>query len=147
MPHSAEPDRQSRRPVLGASIAVWRGKDVLLVQRAKPPLKGIWSLPGGHVEFGETLEDAAHRELFEETGVEAEIAGRVDLVEIIRADDAGRLDRHFVVAVFAARWLSGEARAGDDAMDVRWAKLDALSEIAMTEGTAEVIRRSWAMVL
>ena len=135
-------EAEPRRPALGASVAVWRGDQVLLAQRAKPPLKGIWSLPGGHVEFGERLEEAAHRELSEETGVAAEIADMVDLVEIIRNDEYGQLDRHFVVAVFAARWVSGEPRAGDDAMAVRWATLDDLDHIALTDGTREVIARS-----
>ena len=130
------------RPVLGASITVWRDGRVLLVQRGKPPSDGLWSLPGGRVEIGERLADAACRELSEETGIEADLAGLVDVVEIIHRDDEGAVERHFVVAVFAGRWRSGQARAGDDARAVRWARPQELGEIDLTEGTADVIARS-----
>ena len=130
-------------PLAGASVALWRGADeILLVKRGKAPLYGKWSLPGGHVEPGETLAAAAERELGEETGVAGDLAGIADVVEIIRHDADGRLDRHYVIAVFAGRWRDGIPRAGDDAIDVRWATLERLNEFDLTEGTAEVILTS-----
>ena len=130
-------------PLVGASVALWRGADeILLVKRGKAPLYGTWSLPGGHVEPGETLAAAAARELGEETGLSGNLIGIADLVEIIRHDAGGRLDRHYVIAVFAGHWTGGTARAGDDAIAVHWTAIDRLGEFDLTDGTADVILTS-----
>lgn len=134
------------RPRLAASIAVWRDDRVLLIERSKPPLVGVWSLPGGHVEFGETVATAALRELAEETGVEAAITALVDIIDILPRDAAGRITHHFALAAFAGTYLGGEAVAGDDAAAVRWAQLDELAGITLTTGTEAVIRRSHEIV-
>ncbi len=102
-------------PKLGASACVWRDGRVLLIQRAKPPV-GLWSLPGGHVEFGETARQAAMRELAEETGVVADLPHFVGLYEIIRTAPA----LHYVIACYCGTWLSGEAVAASDALSVSW---------------------------
>lgn len=99
---------------LGVGLVVWRGEEVLLIRRGKPPFEGQWSVPGGRVEPGEALQAAAHRELMEETGATAEIAGLIDVFENIGEHG------HFVMVDYAARWLSGEPRAGDDARDARF---------------------------
>lgn len=128
----------SPRPVLGVSVSVWRGDQVLLVQRDKAPSKGLWAPVGGRVEWGETLEAAALREVREETGVTCEIAGFTQLREMIRVD--GDVPGHHVVlAVFAARWISGEAIAGDDADAVAWVDFDALSDYDLVEGVIPYI--------
>ena len=98
-------------PKLGASACVWKDGKVLLIQRARPPL-GLWSLPGGHVEFGETALAAAQRELLEESGVHADLAEFVGLYEIIRANPA----LHYAIACYCGLWTSGEARASSDAL-------------------------------
>ncbi|SRR5690606_4585339 len=131
------------RPILGVSACVWRDGRVLLVRRGKAPNRDLWSLPGGHVELGERIRDAAARELFEETGVSADLVALADCVDIIRRDDAGRTVSHHVVVVFTGRWRAGEAAAGDDAAAVRWTGLDELDGLRMTEATADVIRRAW----
>ena len=131
-----------RRPVLAASIAVWRGNDVLLVQRGKPPLEGLWSLPGGRVEFGEPVRDAALRELHEETGILAEIVALTDIVDVIGPGDADLPAHHFAITSFTGLYVSGEARAGDDAADARWARVEDLPEIALTSGTEAVIHKA-----
>jgi 8-oxo-dGTP diphosphatase len=102
-------------PKLGASACVWRNGQVLLIQRAKPPV-GLWSLPGGHVEFGETARAAAARELLEETGVVAELTEFVGLYEIIRERPA----LHYAVACYCGAWISGEPVAASDASSARW---------------------------
>ncbi len=107
-------------PRLGASACVWRGPRVLLIQRAKPPLVGVWSLPGGHVDAGETALDAARRELLEETGVTADLTQLAGLYEVIRHDEAGQVSVHFAIACYAGHWLAGEALAASDALSVRW---------------------------
>ncbi len=132
------------RPLLGASVAVWDGDRVLLARRAKEPAMGLWSVPGGLVELGETVADAALRELMEETGVTAAITGIVDVVDIIERAGDGRVAHHFALVFHTARYLSGTARAGDDADAVAWVALDDLDALALTAGTADLIRRSHA---
>lgn len=137
-------DRRSYpdRPVLCASIALWRDEEVLLVRRGRPPLAGKWSLPGGVVDLGEPLAEAARRELREETGLEADPGPVADCNEVIIRDTGGAVERHYVIVVFAARWRAGEPLAQDDADAVRWARVEALDGIDLTDGTADAIRRS-----
>lgn len=140
-------------PRIGVSVLCHKAGKVLLVRRAKEPYLGFWSLPGGLVEFGETLRIAAARELFEETCVVADLeAEAVEVFDIIRPDEpAGGEERpapltghHFVLAVFRGAHLSGEARAGDDAGDIAWAAAADLDDRLLTPGTAERIRRHLA---
>jgi 8-oxo-dGTP diphosphatase len=108
-------DTTQQLPKLGASACVWRNGQVLLIQRAKPPV-GPWSLPGGHVEFGETTRAAAERELREETGVVADLTEFVGLYEIISERPA----LHYAVACYCGYWKSGEPVAASDALSARW---------------------------
>jgi len=133
-------------PRLGASACVWRGDRVLIVQRGKPPLLGIWSLPGGQVEPGETVKAAAARELFEETGVTAELLHLVDIVDAIRRDAAGAVNFHYAIACFTGPWRAGEPKAQSDALAARWASLAELGDLTMTEGTLAVIAKARAIV-
>src|SRR6476646_8960366 len=105
------------RPHLGVSVAVWRGGEVLLVKRGRAPFAGLWSFPGGGVELGERLEEAARREVREETGIDVAIVRQIDQAEIIARDENGRIERHYVLIVFAARLVGGELDAGDDAAE------------------------------
>ncbi|AOJ71568.1 MULTISPECIES: NUDIX hydrolase [Burkholderia] len=106
-----------------AVIAVtFRGDEVILVQRGKEPQKGTWGFPGGSVEPGESLRDAAARELFEETGVRAEIGEPFDVVEVIGFDPAGR-HHHYVLIAMLCRHAEGALRPGDDAADCRWVRV------------------------
>ncbi|MEJ1157844.1 NUDIX hydrolase [Prosthecomicrobium sp. N25] len=127
------------RPVLGVSVSVWRGDEVLLVRRGREPSKGLWSPVGGKVEFGESLEAAARREVAEETGVDCEILGFSTLRELIMPDGAGGVRGHVVLAVFGARWLAGEARAGDDADAVAWVAADRLEDRPLVAGVVPYI--------
>ena len=131
-------------PRLGVSICLIRGDDVLLVKRARPPACGYWSLPGGHVEWGETLREAAARELREETGLEADLAPSPRIVDAIRLDDGGTVVTHYAIAMFPARWTGGEPRAGDDAADVAWAAIVDLEALTLTPGILELIRSQHA---
>lgn len=139
-------ERDSRsypeRPLLGVSIALWRQDRVLIARRGKPPLAGLWSLPGGLVERGERLKEAVRRELKEETGLDCDPVGIADWREIILRDDAGEVERHYVLAVFAAHWREGEPRAEGDATEVRWARAEELQGLHMTEGAEEAIGRT-----
>ncbi|ADZ71744.1 NUDIX hydrolase [Polymorphum gilvum] len=129
------------QPLLGVSILCHRGDRVLLVRRGKQPFLGHWSLPGGLVELGETLRAAAERELLEETGVTAHLEGPVDVVDLIERGADGRIDAHFVLAVYTGPHSAGEPRAGDDADATAFVALDDLDALQTTPGTPARIRR------
>jgi len=121
------------RPIVAASVAVFdENGAVLLIQRARLPFAGAWTVPGGTVEPGETLAQAALRELHEETGVAADMIGLATMMDVIGRDDDGRLLHHFVLAVHAARYASGAAHAGDGVLDVAWRRPDALGGLPLT---------------
>ena len=127
-----------RRPLAAVGVVCLRGDDVLLIRRAKPPMQGHWSLPGGRIEWGERVADAALRELKEETDIEAEIVGLIDVVDGIGpASDPNAL--HYVLIDYAARWLSGEPRAGDDAADARFFAPVELEGLGLWHETLRVI--------
>lgn len=123
-------------PTIGVSVCVVQDGRVLLTQRARPPFEGMWSLPGGHVQWGESLRAAALRELKEETGVAASLGDIIDWREIIRAD------KHIVVAVFTARFESGEAVAADDAKAVRWIDHSEIDRLELTPGLSAIVKKA-----
>ena len=125
---------------LGVGLVVWRGDEVLLIRRGKPPFEGQWSVPGGRVEPGELLQAAANRELLEETGTTAEIAGLIDVFENIGEHG------HFVMVDYAARWLSGEPRAGDDARDARFMSYDDALKALTWDKTRQALDASRAVL-
>lgn len=130
------------RPVVGVGAVIWRGGEVLLIRRGKPPMLGEWSLPGGSQMLGETVFDCARREVLEETGVTAEILGLVDVVDAIRRDAAGAVQYHYTLVDVAGRWIAGEPRAGDDAMEAAFLPLSALPGLGLWQETERVIRAS-----
>jgi 8-oxo-dGTP diphosphatase len=129
-------------PKAAASIAVLRGSTVLLVERAKPPRAGLWSLPGGHIEAGEPAAAAALRELAEETGITAEMVGLVDILDVITRDGAGALTAHFLLAVFCGRWTAGEPVAASDSRNACFVPLDGLGAYRLTPGAEGMIKRA-----
>lgn len=137
-----EPNQSSIFPRAAVSVAVFRDGKVLLGQRSKPPLTGVWSLPGGRVEPGETTVSAAERELREETHVSAAIEGVVDVVDVILREDDRTLRAHYVLTVFYGRWKEGRASPGDDCLATCWAGPSDLKSLKMTEGTADVIEKA-----
>lgn len=130
------------RPFLAASVAVFRDGLVLLAERAVPPGALCFSLPGGLVEPGETIREAALRELREETGVDAEIVGFNDHVEVIERDADGRVAAHFVVTSFVGRWTGGEATVGPEALRTIWVAPDSVGDLATTPQLPAVLRRA-----
>ena len=134
------------RPFVGASIAVIRDGRVLLAARAREPLRGVWTLPGGLVEPGETLAEAALRELHEEVGVTAQVVGVLRPTQIILRDDDGRVRHHYVVHPHAALWRGGEPVPGPEALGVRWTLLSELAELATTPGLAGTLAEAFAQV-
>lgn len=131
------------RPVLAASVAVFRDGRVLLAARGKPPGEGLYTLPGGLVEIGETLGEAALRELREEVGVEAALIGLVAPVEFIERDAAGHIKHHVVIAAHAARWVSGEPQTGPEARDIRWVTERDIARLPTTPGLPGILREAF----
>ena len=137
--------RYPERPYVGVGVVVLKGTDVLLAQRGKQPRRGQWSLPGGMQEVGETLHEAARREVMEETGVEIEIVGLIDVIDTIRRDADGRVELHYTLVDYAALWRGGEARAGDDAMGVKWVPVADVPSLGLWSETVRVIQRAAEM--
>jgi len=123
-------------PKLGASACVWRSKRVLIVQRANPPFAGMWSLPGGRMEAGETLLQTANRELLEETGIKA------DLNQLSGVYNLNLEDGSYMIACYTGRWKSGNAVASDDVLTLRWALTEDLEGLDVTPNTSEAIIRA-----
>ena len=123
-------------PVPAVGVVCLRGDSVLLIRRGTPPRQGEWSLPGGRIEPGERAVEAALRELREETGVEAGITGLIDVVDGL-FPEAGR---HYVLIDYAARWVSGEPVAGDDALEARFVALDEVESLIEWSETRRIIR-------
>ncbi len=128
------------RPYVGVGVVVLRGGEVLLVQRGKPPKAGSWSIPGGAQHLGETVAEAALREVQEETGLEVRLGNRLGVVDSIQRDEAGRVVFHYTLVDFAAHWVAGEAVAGDDAADVAWVRIDELHRHELWDETVRIIR-------
>jgi ADP-ribose pyrophosphatase YjhB (NUDIX family) len=121
------------------------GPRVLLIKRGNPPLKGQWSLPGGGVEVGETLEQAVAREVLEETGLTIEVGPIVEVLDRIGRDGEGRVEHHFVLVDFVCRPLEdrrGEVRAGTDAEDAAWVALADLARLEVAPVTITVIQKA-----
>ena len=127
------------RPIAAVGVVVWRGGRVLLVRRGKPPREGQWSLPGGAQELGETVFEAAAREVREETGIEIEVVDTVAVVDSISRDGDGGVEYHYTLVDVAARWRSGEVLAGGDAAEVTWADPDALDGYDLWSETLRII--------
>jgi 8-oxo-dGTP diphosphatase len=127
------------RPIVGIGVVVLRPGEVLLVRRGKAPNFGAWSLPGGAQELGETAEQAARRELEEETGLTVGTLHLAANVDSIHHDEAGRVRYHYTIIDFAARWDAGAPRAGGDASEAIWAPLDRLEEFSLWSEAHRVI--------
>lgn len=131
--------RYPARPLLGVGALILDEGKVLLVERGRPPLAGLWSLPGGIVETGERLEEALVREVFEETGLRVTADFIATVFERIMPDPSGACEYHYVLIDFYCSTSGGDLRPGDDSARVEWFSLDSLSTLNMTEGTREVI--------
>jgi ADP-ribose pyrophosphatase YjhB (NUDIX family) len=139
------PRRFDGWPRVGASAAIFRDDEILLVQRGKGAFAGLWSLPGGHVEPGERTLEAAAREVAEETGITAAIDGLVDVHDSIVRDATGAVVTHYILAVFHGRWLAGEAKAASDSRDARFVPVLELAAVPMTPEAQALIGRAHAL--
>jgi ADP-ribose pyrophosphatase YjhB (NUDIX family) len=134
--------RYPNTPLLSACTAIWRADKILLVHRGAGPSAGTWAMPGGLVEVGETLEQAAIREVREETALHIEGLMFNRFHEIIRKDTADATEYHYVLAMFATRHSMGDPVAGDDAAGVGWFEIDALSDLPLIGNTMDFVHES-----
>ena len=139
-----ESRRYPTRPFLGVGALIFEGRNILLVERAKEPLKGYWSLPGGIVEAGEKLDAAIRREVLEETGLEIEPVALFEIFERIMQDAEGRPEYHYVLMDYLCRVTGGQLAAASDVSRALWATEQELSGYRLTEGTLAVIERAFA---
>jgi 8-oxo-dGTP diphosphatase len=124
-----DPRRYPKSPRVSAHTIVRKGNQVLLVKRGYEPFKGEWAPPGGGIELGETVYDAGKREVLEETSVDVEIDDIQDIENFIRRDAAGKVEAHVILIRLLAHYVSGVAKAGDDAADVGWFTADEVKKI------------------
>jgi 8-oxo-dGTP diphosphatase len=133
--------RYPERPFVAVGTIVVRDGCVLLARRGKEPSYGLWSLPGGAVDLGEGLKNAAARETREECGIEIEITDVLEVVERMVRDPDGRVQFHYVIVDYLARWASGELVSSPEVLEARWVPPEDFPRYEMTRGTAEVVLR------
>lgn len=135
----------ARVPLCGVGAIVLEKGEILLVKRDRDPGRGEWTLPGGRVEWGESLHEALARECREETGIDVEVEGLAGIAERIVPDDEGEVTHHYVILDFWARPRSRDLEAGDDAADARWFKVEELRELSLTPGLFEFLQDRGAL--
>jgi mutator protein MutT len=133
------------RPLVGVGGVVIADGRALLIRRAGPPLQGEWSIPGGLLELGESLDQGVRRELAEETGLEVRVLDLIEVFERVFPDNDGRTKYHFVILDYLCEAVSGEARAASDVTEVAWAQEDDLASYSLTPTATRVIKRAFEM--
>ena len=133
------------RPMVGVGAAVLRGDQVLIVQRGRQPAYGLWSVPGGLVELGESLHDAVRREAREEAGLEIEIIDVVAVLDRVIPDPKGQVEYHYVLIDFLCRCEMGEPLPGSDALDCRFVSLADLPRYPLTTGSLAVVHKALSL--
>jgi 8-oxo-dGTP diphosphatase len=134
------------RPILAVSAAIMRDGKVLIVRRARPPARGLYTLPGGGVEVGETLMEAVAREVREETALEIEPVALAGYREAVVRDTEGRVERHFVILPFASRWIAGEPVLNAELSEAMWLEPAGIAGLETTAGLAEIIANAMALL-
>jgi 8-oxo-dGTP diphosphatase len=134
------------RPFLAVSAAIVRDGKVLVVRRARQPALNLYTLPGGVVEAGETMTEAVIREVREETSLDVAPLALAGNREVIVRDGEQRIERHFIIMCFAARWISGEAILNEELDDARWLVPAELTGLPTTDGLADIVAAAVALL-
>lgn len=128
-------------PRVAVGAVVFKGECVLLVRRGQPPAEDLWAIPGGRVEIGETLQEAAEREILEETGIQIRAAEPLYTFDVIDRDAAGRVRFHYVIVDLAADYVSGEPSGADDALEARWVSAREINGHRISATTLKLLKR------
>ena len=128
------------QPHVAVGAIVFKDNQVLLVRRGKPPARDLWAIPGGSVEIGETLQRAAEREIFEETGITIHALEPVFTFDYIERDESGCARFHYVIVDLTAEYVRGEPRAGDDAADARWVSSQEMATLKISSKTCQLLK-------
>ena len=136
----SQPGPYPTKPAVAVGAVVFHRQRVLLVKRGNPPSLGEWAIPGGSVELGETLQQAAEREILEETGVTIRAGEPVFCFDAIVREPSGKVRFHYVITYVLADYVAGEPVASDDALDARWVAADELDNLTVSKITLELLR-------
>jgi 8-oxo-dGTP diphosphatase len=128
-------------PLIGVGIIVKKNEYILLVNRANEPKKGLWSIPGGRVRLGESIREAAEREVLEECAIHIRLSDVVSVVDLIDKDDNGKVKYHYVLIDFMAEYERGDLKAGSDALDAKWVMKEELNNFDIPDLTRKVIAK------
>lgn len=139
MPAEKSSREYPNRPFVGVGAVVVEGGRILMIKRGKPPRQGDWSLPGGAQKLGEVVDETARREVREETGLDVEVLGLIDVVDSIRKDDDGAVQYHYTLIDVLARPVGGTLAAGGDAMDAKWFARGELDAMKLWSETYRII--------
>lgn len=134
-------------PQVAVGAIVFKENKVLLVLRGKPPAENLWSIPGGSVELGETLQEATEREIREEAGITIRAREPVYTFDVLERDNKGSVRFHYVIVDLAADYISGELKPGDDAVDVRWFSADEVNKLKVSEATRKLLNERFGFGL
>lgn len=132
-----------RWPRVAVGAVVFRNDHVLLVRRGRPPSENVWAIPGGKVRLGESLQQAAEREILEETGIRIRAGAPVFVFDHLERDPDGRIRFHYVIVDLSAEYVEGEILAGDDALDARWVDAENLNHLAISRQTRRLLRECY----
>ncbi len=127
-------------PRVAVGAIVFNNNRVLLVRRGRPPSQDLWAIPGGSVEIGETLQEAAEREIFEETGITIRAGEPVYTFDAIERDNTGRIRFHYVIVDLGADYVAGDPKAGDDAVEARWVTAQEINELNVSAPTLKLLK-------
>ena len=130
-----------KQPLVGVGVLVRRGDSVLIVKRRNDPGRGLWSIPGGVLELGETLEDAAKREAKEETGVDIAVDSLLDIYNLIKKDEAGKIRYHYVLVNYLAHYTKGKLTRNAESSEIRWVKANELNCYYTTKTLGKLLKK------
>jgi ADP-ribose pyrophosphatase len=127
-------------PRVAVGAVVFKNDAVLLVRRGQPPSENVWAIPGGRVEIGETLQEAAEREMLEETGITIRAGKPVYTFDVIERDGTGKIKFHYVIVDLAADYVTGEPAPGDDAVEARWVSSQEINDLQVSAATMKLLK-------